>query len=90
MSQPLNPTLTHDKRLQRVPLSAKLFLKCMLDRQDETRLGADLDYTKIVKHPWFASVNWKGISERTHLAPWIPQPPHAAETRSASFEALGL
>ena len=46
----------------------------LLDKNPQTRLGSGpSDAQEIMSHPWFASINWNSIMEKTHQAPYIPQ-----------------
>ena len=46
----------------------------LLDKNPETRLGSGpTDAEEIMKHPWFETVDWKGIFEKKVSAPYVPQ-----------------
>lgn len=55
-----------------LPMPAKIFVKSLLSRTIEKRLGASLDYSSILNHAWFRGVHWEKLSRMELEAPWIP------------------
>jgi hypothetical protein len=72
MHQSTQPTKTHthkihnpQKKIQRMPLPARLFIKSMLARNPSDRLmNSDFDYSVIRKHPFFSKFDWRALEER--------------------------
>lgn len=58
---------------QKVPLAAKLFVRALLQKRAEDRLGANLQYGKIFKHGWFTDTQWEAVDRREVAPPWVPR-----------------
>uniref|UniRef100_A0A7S2SQ74 Protein kinase domain-containing protein n=1 Tax=Rhizochromulina marina TaxID=1034831 RepID=A0A7S2SQ74_9STRA len=58
---------------ERVPfsLSAKLFVKGILQRRKHERLGGGLDYAEIMDHPWLSQMDWEAMEARRLTPPTV-------------------
>ena len=64
--------------MNRVPLSTRLFIKSMLQRDPKDRLlQADLNYDAIRGHAFFSKFDWDKLEKRQLAAPPIsPETPY--------------
>eukprot|EP00615_Pteridomonas_danica_P004403 CAMPEP_0114361462 /NCGR_PEP_ID=MMETSP0101-20121206/24762_1 /TAXON_ID=38822 ORGANISM="Pteridomonas danica, Strain PT" /NCGR_SAMPLE_ID=MMETSP0101 /ASSEMBLY_ACC=CAM_ASM_000211 /LENGTH=455 /DNA_ID=CAMNT_0001506471 /DNA_START=736 /DNA_END=2103 /DNA_ORIENTATION=- len=59
---------------ERVGLPARLFMKNLLSRELDSRLGADLNYEAIQSHSFFSALDWPGVKMRTSAPPPVGKP----------------
>lgn len=57
-----------------VNLPARLFLKSILNKDTESRLGYDLNYSSVKCHQFFTAIDWPGVLMRTCAAPPVGKP----------------
>jgi len=54
------------------PFPGRMLVKGLLRRDRSERLGADLNYTALLEHKFFANIDWEELEAKRIPAPYVP------------------